>query len=286
MMLVAGFVGCGGGVTRPNQDTVQQPQRIICGSPAVAEIVFALGCGNRVVGVSDYTAYPPEAASIEKIGGWMNPNRERILRLQPDLIITQGVHPALATFAKEYGLGFHSVNVDDLENIRRSIIEIAEILEVPERGAEMVEEMTTALDKVRSSVAEQSTPSVLLVLGRTPGSLSRISTVGPGTFLDEMITIAGGSNIFSDVTGAYPQVSKESIMARNPEVIIDMHPDNLSTALRQKMNEDWQALETVTAVANGRISLIEENLLLVPGPRIAAAAELLAGIIHPETRHE
>lgn len=286
MMLVAGFVGCGGDVTRPDQDTVQQPQRIICGSPAVAEIVFALGCGNRVVGVSDYTTYPPEALDVAKIGGWMNPSRERLLRLAPDLIITQGQHPALAAFAAEYNILFLSVNVDNLQNILNTINDLATKLDASARGAELVSSITGAMSAIGEIVQPADAVSVMLAMGRSPGSLGGLSTAGPGTFLDEMITLAGGSNIFSDATGQYPLVSKESLLARAPDVIIDVHSAGLPSQTQRKMRNDWQSLAAIPAVANERIYLIEEQLLLIPGPRIAEAAELLARIIHPDRFHE
>lgn len=110
------------------------PQRIVCGTPSVAEIVFALGVGDRVVGVSDYTVYPPKAKAKESIGGWINPSRERLLMVKPDIIITQGLHETLGAFADEYGIRFLNVKLDTLEDLYTATAEIAEALGVTERG--------------------------------------------------------------------------------------------------------------------------------------------------------
>ncbi len=287
-LLLTGLTGCGGNHSdhSPAQSAERSPQRIICGSPAVAEIVFALDCGERVAGVSDYTTYPSEALDVAKIGGWMNPSRERLLRLKPDLIITQGQHPALAAFANEYDIRFHSVNLDDLDNILKSMAEIAEKLGAAERGAELVSSMTGAIAGLSERIEPVETVSVMLVMGRTPGNLGGIATVGPRTFIDELITLAGGSNIFQDATGPYPQISKESLLTRAPEVIIEVHSPGLPAAARRMLLDDWHTFDTVPAVANKRIYLIEEQLLLIPGPRVVEAAEHLARLIHPDRFHD
>lgn len=258
------------------------PRRVVCGSPAVTEIVFALGCGDRVVGVSDYSTYPPEAAAKPSIGGWINPNRERLLILRPDLILTQGKHETLSAFAEEYGIFFRTVRLDRLEDVYATVDSIAEVLCVKSRGTELANGIRNAVEAVRRTTAAVAVKRVLLLIGRTPGSLAGLSTVGPGTFLDDMITVAGGTNIFSDAKGAYPQVSKEALLIRQPESILELNPGGLPAETVDRLREDWKTMGHLTAVQQGRIVYLDKAFLLIPGPRIAQTAECLARAIHPE----
>lgn len=258
------------------------PSRIVCASPALAEIVFALGCGDRVVGVSDYTEYPPEAARKDRIGGWINPNRERLLLLRPDIILFQGRHASLSAFAEEYGIRFHGVDLDTYEDLHLAIGSIAEVLSAVERGSDLQNLIRDAVGRVRRRSAGVPPRRVLLVLGRSPGSLTGLSTAGPGTFLDDMIRAAGGTNVFADAKGVYPSVSKESILVREPEVILEVNPGGWHADTIARLRSDWREFPDVPAVRNGRIAYLDDAYLLIPGPRIGQTAERLARAIYPE----
>ncbi len=262
------------------------PRRIVCGSPAVAEIVFALGCGDRVVGVSDYTVHPPEAKQKESIGGWINPNRERLLIMQPDIIISQGRHETLDAFARKYGMRFQAVQMDTLADIYTAIESIAKTLGVAERGETLNADIRAAIAAVTTPAADTPPKRVLLLFSRTPGSLSGLGTVGPGTFLDDMIRVVGGTNIFADATGVYPQISKESLLVRRPEVILEVHPDGWDEPTIARLRADWQALADLPAVRNDRIHYLTQDFLLIPGPRAGLIAEALSQAIHQDASHE
>lgn len=262
------------------------PQRIVCGTPAITEIVFALGCADRVVGVSDYGTYPPEAQSKERIGGWMNPNRERLLLLQPDLILSQGRHESLAGFCESRGIRFHTVALDTIDDLYEAIDTMSAALGVAERGDRLSAEIRTALHRVRQRVARRPTRRVLFLFGHAPGQLTKLGSVGPGTFVDQLITIAGGSNIFSDARGAYPQISTEAILLREPEVILESSQNGIRDESAAQLRADWQRLPMLPAVRDGRIEMLSDDYLLILGPRVALSAERLARAIHPEAFDE
>ena len=262
------------------------PQRIVCGSPAITEIVFALGCADRVVGVSDYSTHPPEATDKAGIGGWANPNRERLLVLKPDIIVTQGKHETLASFAKEYGIRFHAVKLDTLEDVYTAIASIAGALHVADGGAELTGRIRGAIGSVRQKVAGAQAKRVLLLFGRAPGTLTGLSTVGPGTFLDELIGIGGGTNVFGDAKGAYPQVSKESLLIRKPEVILEINPGGLLEETEKCLRTDWREFDGIPAVQSGSIYYLTNDFLLIPGPRVGQAVSEIAEAIHPEPFRE
>ncbi len=282
--------GCNG--RQPLQSNAQEggslfPQRIICGAPATTEIVYALGCGDRVVGVSDVSAYPPEARDKPGIGGWLNPNRECLLMLRPDIIITHGEHASLADFAKQYNIKFLTVDLRTLDDIYNGITSIADALGVSDKGAALKTSIQQELKDISMRASDAPPRSVAMLFGRSPGHMSGLATIGARTFLNELVTIAGGSNVFTDAKGAYPQVSKETLLVRNPSVIIEAYPDGIDATVREQLQEDWwKHLSGISAVQNKEVHYLEGNYILIPGPRVAQIAQSYAEILHPELFRE
>lgn len=255
--------------------------RIICGSPAVTEWVFALGAGHQVVGVNDYTSFPPEALERPRIGGWINPNRERLLMLRPDLILTQGEHEALHAFATQYDIRFESLALDTLEDVFQGIQTLAARLNVSEQGETLMEQLRSDLSDITRRIARQPPQRVLLIFNREAGSLTGLTTVGPGSFLGDLLSLAGGINLFEDTLGAYPQISKESILMRKPDVILELRP-GMAPDDMESLRQDWNALRGIPAVEQNRVHFLTDDFLLIPGSRIAETARKLARTIHPE----
>lgn len=256
--------------------------RVICASPSITEIVFTLGAGPRVVGVSDYSVFPPEAKDVARIGGHINPNRERILSLEPDLIIFQGKHQVLSRFCREQGIRSLSVDIDRIDHLTSAILTIGTWLreEVPaERLAADIKRQLSALARKTQSRPPRK---VFLGLGHTPGDLTGLMTTGSGTFLHELIELAGGRNIFADAPGSYPRISKEALVRRRPDVIIEVLAKGLSPENQLLLKSDWDRLSTLPAVKAGRIYFLTDDYMLIPGVRISQTAHRLAAAIHPE----
>jgi len=277
------LTGCGrrgdGTSLRGNEAAGNRPpERIVCGTPAIAEIVYALGCGDRVVGVSDHTAYPPEARATTRIGGVINPSRERLLVLDPDLILTQGRHERLAAFAAEYGIRFEAVALDTLADLYDAIGSIARTLGVADRGTTLAGDIRARLRAVSATVTGPPR-RVLLLFSRAPGSLRGLGTVGAGSFLDDLLQVAGGTNIFADAAGAYPQVSKEALVVRKPETIVEINPGGLPAETVARLRADWDELADIPAVRHDRIHVLTNDFLLIPGPRVDQTAAALAAAI-------
>jgi len=266
--------------------TTEKANRIICVSPGITEIVFALGCGDRVVGVSHFSTYPPEVKVKAKIGGLINPNRERIITLKPDLLITQGKHESIAKFCRELSIRFLSIKIDTLKDIPDAIILLGRELNVEERAVQLVKKLKDDLAAVRSRTAERPAKKIFLCLGHTPGDLTGVMTTGPGTFLHELIEIAGGKNIFSDTAGLYPQISKESLLKRQPEVIIEVCHKDLSEEKLKLLKNDWERLPSLPAVRTRNVYFLSDDFIQIPGIRIAQTALRFAEIIHPEALNE
>ena len=262
----------------------KEPQRIICATPGIAEIVFTLGCGDKVIGVSQFSTYPPQVKNKAVIGGVIDSNHEKILAMEPDLFLTQGEHQSMAAFCREHGIRFLSVKIETLEDIPNAVLFLGKTLSVQDKAVALASSIREDLAAVRKKLKRRKKRTVFLSLSHTPGDWTGIMTTGKGTFLNELIEIAGGVNIFADAPGRYPQISKEALIKRHPEIIIEISA--LSSGQQRLLKKDWEQLSVLEAVKNHRMFFLTDDYLLIPGVRIARSAERFARIIHPEAFHE
>ena len=267
-------------------NAIAAPQHIVSTGPSITEILFALGLGPRVVGVTDYCNYPPEAKKIRRIGTWMTPNMEAILETRPDLVIVQktGIHDD-ARF-KAMSLQTLLVHLDSLDGITASIAAIGSATGTQARASQLIANINRELEVVRKRVAGRPPARVMFIVGRTPGALEGLIAAGSRSYLTEVMAVAGGRNIFEDSPVAYAKVLHEEILARNPEVIIDMgeHPDASGLTEAQKASEValWSRYPSLPAVKNHRVHIVASDLYVHPGPRVIDLARELARLFHPE----
>jgi len=261
-------------------------ERVVCMHPAVTELFYALGQQARLVAVSHFCTVPADARQKPSIGDTLHPDLERILALAPDLVIVSGELPTMTAFCRERALRIENLHMEGIDGIHRGILRLGELLGETERAESLWQQIAQELDTVRGKIAQQAPVPTFFAFYRSPGSLAGMTTAGAGTYIDELITLAGGRNIFADVTEPYPQVSKETLLRRQPEVIIEPRAtEDLTAARRAAYRADWQIL-TVPAVRQQRIAFPDQDLLLRPGPRVGQAARVLAEILHPECFRE
>jgi iron complex transport system substrate-binding protein len=266
----------------PGAATASLPERIICAAPSVTEMVFALGRGDRVVGVSEFSFFPHEAADKPRIGGLFNPSKEKIFALQPDLVVTQGQHAALSRFCREQDIPLINLHIETLDHIRSALEKLGRLLKAREKARRLIADLNSRLASVRDKTGSLPPRKVFLSLGHTPGDLTGIMTASSGTFLQELIELAGGINIFHDLSARYPRVSKEALVTRTPEVIIEILAEGLSYKNKALLRRDWERLSALPAGQEDRIHFLTQDYLLIPGLRAAQTAEAFARIIHPE----
>ena len=250
-------------------------ERIVILAPSATETLFALGAGARVVGVCGQCDYPPEAARLPTVGGYLTPSVEAVLAARPDLVIavpSPGNREAVRAIERA-GVRVLVVQDRQLADLWDSIRAIADALGIPEAGERLAADVRGRLDAVRARVAGRPAARVLLVVGHSPLVVS-----GGATLQGELIEIAGGTNVAADVGTAWPQVSLELVVARAPEVIIDaaMGTDEGGTAL-------FAGLDTVPAVRDKRIVRITADAVFRTGPRVAEGAAILAAAMHPSS---
>ena len=261
------------------------PRRIVSLAPSITEILFALGEGDRVVGVTRYCDYPPEAAKVAKVGGYMDPSYELIVALKPDVVILLDSHGDAIAQLGRVGVRTLSVPHKTIGDIQEAILKIGEACRATAKAEQMVNEMRTRHEKVRRAVAGRDHPSVLICIGRDTdsGQLGGMYMAGRKGFYDEIIEVAGGVNAYTDERVAYPQLSAESVIEIDPEVIVDLASHIKPGAKTpEEMVRQWAPLRMVKAVRNGRVHVIVGTHALRPGPRYVGFLEELAHLLHPE----
>jgi iron complex transport system substrate-binding protein len=251
------------------------PQRIVSLAPSNTEILFALGLGDKVVGVTDWCDYPPEALEREKVGAYDTPNIEKIAALNPDLILAaHGLPLEIIDALEDRALTVFGIKTTDLDDLLNDIRTVGKISGEEAAANVLTSEMADRIQAVVDKTKElEQRPRVFYVVWHDP-----LFTVGSETFIHELIEKAGGVNIFADVTG-YPVVSIEDVLARNPEVIITS-----LWSFEWARNENL--LEDTDARQNGRVYQVDDNLVQRPAPRIVNGLEWFAYFIHPATFDE
>lgn len=263
------------------------PQRIVSAAPSITEMLYALGLGDRVVGVTTYCHYPPEVRAKPKIGSYLRPDIETVLAMRPDLIVVLREHGELGERFRRLNLPVLALRHNDLDGIYESLRDLAERTGVPERAEQKIAEIRGRLDAVRIRAQGLPRRSVVFFVGRSPGTISDLVAVGKGSFLNDLIDIAGGHNYFADAATFYPRIPREEIYAGRPEVVVDMgdmsDTDKVSEAHRLSVGKLWeQTFPDIPAVREGRVHAVANDIFVVPGPRVAETAEALFRMIHPE----
>jgi len=258
------------------------PHRVITLTPSLSELVFALGAGDRVVAVSDYCDYPEAVKALPRVGSFLSPAIERILSLQPDLVLLDGVQGDAAAMLKQAGTHAVAVPMQDLAQVRSAFTIVgAQLGDRQARAAELLGELDRHLAAVSARTASQPKRKTLFAVDRQIGSLRGLVVAGPGSYLDELVRLAGGQNVFSDMAPRYAKVALEAIEERQPDVILDaVHTDPENAAARRA---DWNELRSVAAVRNGRVHVLANRMFVTPGPRLGEALRQLADLLHPPT---
>jgi iron complex transport system substrate-binding protein len=281
LLAVSALMACGCGPTTESA----QPQTggIITFGPHITETLFALGQGGRVAAVTSFCDYPPEVADLPKVGGPKDPDKEKITLLAPDLIIVQGKIQEVTTLAGKNGTPLLSVQMDSFSGIEEGIVSIGEALGCPQKAEALRSTFAARIDAIRKAVADRPRPKVLIITGRIVHDLNSLYTAGGQSFLSDMVDVAGGDNIYFDADEPYLEASKETVVLRGPDVIIEFHAgETLTQEEQQSFVEDWQQLPSLPAVMNGRIYLVTESYAMRPGPRVPIVTRKLASFIHPE----
>ncbi|HSB71941.1 MAG TPA: cobalamin-binding protein [Candidatus Methylomirabilis sp.] len=257
------------------------PLRLVSLAPSLTEIVFALGRGDWLVGVTEFCDYPPAARSRPKVGGTVTPNLERILQLRPSLVLITADGNPLQTVARlgELGLPVFAVTPESFPGILTTIQELGRVLRAEEAAAALVRRIQDRAAAVRQAVRGRPRPRVLYLVWPDP-----LVAAGPATFVNDLLGIAGGENIVRERTVPYPHLGWEEVVERAPEVIlVSTHRDqDRPAAGGSALRTAWSRWQSIPAVRSGRVLEVPSDTILRPGPRVVEGLEELARAIHPE----
>lgn len=258
-----------------------KPLRVISLAPSITEILFVLEQGDRLKGVTRFSDYPNQAAALPKVGSYVNLDLEKIVSLKPDLCIAVKDGNPIETVRRLESLDIpvYAVDPRDFDTVVETVIEIGNLLNAPAIARKVARDMVFRIEKIKKLVAQvKHRPGVFFQIGISP-----IVSVGTNTFIDELIHLAGGTNLGKG-SAAYPRFSKEQVLALAPEIIV------ICSMARQggfeRMKAQWRQWPSLPAVKTRQIFLVDSNLFNRPTPRLVDGLELLFQLVHPELIEE
>jgi iron complex transport system substrate-binding protein len=278
---------------RPKQTAVAESNscsRVVSLAPNITEILFSLGLGEKVVGVSEFSNYPPEAKQIPRVGALLNPNFEAIVALKPDLVIM------VDEMADEQGR-FDSLRIktlivkhDSIDDILESIKLIGRRCGKTNEAEKIVSRINNKIEQIQNSIQNQVRPRVMISLGHdysqdTKAKPQNISIAGDDGFYSQMIEYAGGRNVYNGHI-PFPVVSWESVVSMNPQIIIDIGPVQTKPVDKEILVQQWKNFSQVDAVKDNAIYVFTEDYTAIPGPRFILTLEKIARIINPQLKFQ
>jgi iron complex transport system substrate-binding protein len=258
------------------------PRRIVSLSPDLTEMLYGVGAFNHVVGVSNYETYPPEAVKLPHLGQLHNPNFEKLTALRPDLVVINNAQaPFLEDTLKELGLRVLKTSNRSVQEVYAAMIAIGRATGNQSEAARLVAATRKGLDRVARKTASLPKPRVVLIVNRTPGTLRDLSTATEGSFLAELVEIAGGHIVVPPAKSGYGRLAKEDLLAIDPDIILDF-VHGPKSGLAGDPLEAWREMPELKAVRGHRIHGVYQDFVPHASQRIVQTAELFAKMIHPE----
>lgn len=277
MLLAAAVLMLAASIRAGAQPARTAPSRIISIVPAVTEMLFAIGAGDRVVGVSSFDTYPPEATTRPRVGALVDPDFERIVLFRPDLVVTYASQTELMARLARVGIAVFEYRHSGLADVTATIRQIGARAGSAEAADRLATRIEADLDRIRRTAASRPKRRTALLFGREPGTLRSLYASGGVGFLHDLLELAGGIDVFADVRRENLQVSTETLLQRAPDVIVEIHPSAGWDAQRIARERGvWRQLPALPAVRTGRVHIIADDRLVIPGPRVAESAQLIA----------
>lgn len=265
------------------QQRASSAVRIISLVPALTEMLFAIGAGPQVIAVSSFDEFPPQVKSLPRVGALLDPDMERILALRPDLVLSYGSQTDVQAQLSRANIRVFSYRHAGLNGIFTTLKDLGAAVGRSADADRLARDIRGGLDAIHARVRGRPRPKTLLVFERDPTSLRSIYVSGGVGFLHDMLGIAGGVNVFADVAREAVQPSLETMLARAPEVILEVRATGLlAPADVAQARRVWGTLASVPAVKQGRIEILTGEHLVVPGPRVVQGTEAFARALHPD----
>ena len=265
MLLV---VGCSRTAPPPEP---QQQLRVVSLMPSATEVVAALGATSLLVGVDEYSQYPPEVVALPKVGSFLSPNLEQIIKLRPSFVLVDDIHGRTAGALRDAKIEVVECPMHALPDVKRALVIVGKRLDKEADAKRLVDAIDAALDNAAGNRAGKR-PRVLAVIDREAEGLGNLVAAGSGSWVDELLAVVGGENVLAGAGVRYPKISLEEVLRGQPDVILD-----LSFAARSGI-EPWLGVD-VPAAKQRRVVALSEPYLLAPSPRVTQALDALAKAI-------
>ena len=251
------------------------PRRVISLSPNLTEMIYDMGAQDQLVGDTDYCKFPTDAQKKEKIGGWVNPNFEKIVSLKPDLVIALKFHDKAVNTLRKLKIPVVVLNCDSVEDILATYTQLGKLLGHEKQADASRRDLVKRLAKIKQRAKGKKPLSILFVVGRTPGTINQVYAVGGKNFINELIGMAGGVNVMADAMTGYPLVSKEELIKRNPDVIVDSVLSHEIKARKLENQNAWDQMPVLKAVKQKQVYYFLDEDFLIPGPSMVKLGEFL-----------
>lgn len=271
----------------PSGDVLPElpPARIVSLAPSFTETLFALGEGDRVVGVTKFAAWPEAVNDLPQVGGFVDPNYEAIVGLAPDLVVASAYNTDAVDRLRQFGIPCLSMPHDNLAEIYAAIKQLGAVCGVPEKAAELVSELQGKLKTTRAATTDVPKQRVLLVVGREgePGSLGQVYAAGTHGYLNTFLAAAGGTNVLAETGVNYPTLNAEGVLRLNPDVIIEIVGKDVDPAeALEEARTAWANVPEVSAVEKNAIHVLTGRVTTVPGPRMFVVLDGMVQALHPD----
>ncbi|WP_300497854.1 ABC transporter substrate-binding protein [uncultured Methylophaga sp.] len=268
-----------------NASEISSPQRVISLAPSITETLFALDAGDKVVAVTDYCRYPNQVKNLPKVGGYLDPNLEQIVRLKADMVILLERQQSLNTQLQQLGIKTLSIDNSSLAGIRNSIIDIGVAVNNVSLARNLVSEFDNQLESIQQKIHNQPEPTVLIAIAHSSHThfLDKVYLAGQQDFYNDLLSFVGATNVYQGPNIKVPAVSTEGLLRLNPQIIVDIFPsEEVYSPDLTKLRQQWQRLDKIDAISNNKLHIIQADYAVIPGPRIIQLAEDLARIFHPQ----
>jgi iron complex transport system substrate-binding protein len=252
------------------------PSRIISLAPSVTEVLFEIGLGPRVIGVTSYCRYPRAVLALPRIGGYLTPSYEAVAALQPDLAVVLPEHADIEPHLRALNIPILRVDHRTIDGVIQSLMTLGDRCGAAARAREAVDGLRLHLARARQIAGTSARPRVLVCFGRSE-DFGRFYAAAPGTIHDDLITLAGGQNVVTSRSVSYPTLSAEGLMRLDPDVIVEFASERQDAAA---LRRQWNVFGSLRAVKAGRVHVFTEAFLSVPGPRFVRFTETLARILN------
>ncbi|HEY7288210.1 MAG TPA: helical backbone metal receptor [Vicinamibacterales bacterium] len=258
-----------------------QAHRIVSLIPATTEMLFAMGAGDRVVAVGTYDHFPPDVERLPRVGALLDPDVERIISLRPDLVVLYGTQSDLRAQLDRAKIPYYAYVHRGLSDVAGTIRSLGTRVGTVDGANQAADRLEQKLAAVGKRVASRPRPKTLLIFGRERNTLRNIDASGGVGFLHDMLEVAGGADVFADVKQQAVAASTEMILARAPDVIIELRTPSEMPGPADDLRV-WNSLASIPAVRNHRVYTLAGEEFVVPGPRVGDATEHLSRTLHPE----